>query len=107
VLAKTKSSLAVVVLVVFSGCARHYTGRVIDVHGHAVSYARVEGSGMRGGMITGEGPFTVRTVADADGRFALVTAEWPGDITATSPDSKRRGRVNLSLSKPPVVIVVR
>jgi hypothetical protein len=107
VLATIQSSFAVLLLLVLSGCARHYTGRVVDVHGRAVPYARVEGSGMRGGMITGEGPFTVRTVADADGKFALVTSDWPGDITATSPDSKRRGHVNLSLVKPPVVIVVR
>jgi hypothetical protein len=102
-----RSSLAVLLLVVLSGCARHYMGRVVDTQGRAVPYARVEGSGMHGGMITGEGPFTVRTIADADGKFTLVTSEWPGDITATSPDSKRRGHVNLSLVKPPVVIVVR
>ena len=102
-----RSSFAVLLFVALSGCARHYMGRVVDARGRAVPYARVEGSGMRGGMITGEGPFTVRTVADADGKFTLVTSEWPGDITATSPDSKRRGHVNLSLSKPPVVIVVR
>jgi len=62
---------------------------------------------MRGGMITGEGPFTVRTVADADGKFTLVTSDWPGDITATSPDSKQPGRVSLPLSEPPVVIIAR
>ena len=37
---------------------------------------------MRGGMITGEGPFTVHTVADAEGKFTLVTSDWPGDIAA-------------------------
>ena len=79
----------------------------MDVHGRPVPYAQVEGSGMRGGMITGEGPFTVHTVADADGKFTLVTSDWPGDITATSPDLKRRGRVSLAVSEPPVVIVVR
>ena len=106
-LATIRSSRGVLLLLVMSGCARHYVGRVVDAHGRAVAYARVEGSGMRGGMITGEGPFTVRTVADADGKFTRVTSDWPGDITAMSPDSKRRGHVNLSLSKPPVVIVVR
>jgi len=106
-LATIRSSLAVLLLVVLAGCARHYMGRVVDVHGRAVAYARVEGSGMRGGMITGEGPFTVRTVADANGKFTLVTSDWPGNISAISPDSKRRGHVNLSLVKPPVVIVVR
>jgi hypothetical protein len=53
---------------------------------------------MHGGMITGEGPFTIHTVADADGRFTLVTSDWPADITATSPDSKRRGSANLAMS---------
>jgi hypothetical protein len=107
VLAMICSSLAVLLLVGLSGCAKHYMGKVVDAQGRAVPYARVEGSGMRGGMITGEGPFRVRTVADADGKFTLVTSDWPGDIAATSPDSKRRGHVNLGLSKPPVVIVVR
>ena len=106
-LATIRSPVVVLLLMGLSGCARHYMGRVVDVHGRAVPYARVEGSGMRGGMITGEGPFTVHTVADADGRFALVTSDWPHIITATSPDSQRRGRVSLALSKPPVVIVVR
>jgi hypothetical protein len=99
--------LAVLLLVSLSGCARHYMGRVVDLQARAVPFARVVGSGMAGGILTGEGPFTVRTVADADGKFVLVTSEWPGDITATSPDSKQRGHVNLSLSKPPIVIVVR
>jgi hypothetical protein len=77
------------------------------MHGLAVPYARVEGSGMHGGMITGEGPFTVHTVADADGKFTLVTSDWPGHITATSPDSKRRGSAYLAVSNLPVTIVVR
>ena len=47
------------------------------MHGRAVANARVEGSGMRGGMITGEGPFTVRTLTNADGRFTLVSSDWP------------------------------
>jgi hypothetical protein len=107
VLVTTRYSFAVVVLLIATGCALHYPGRVVDVHGRPVPYARVEGSGMTGGMITGEGPFTVRAVADADGKFTLVTSDWPGDITATSPDSKRRGHVSLAVSKPPFVIVVR
>ena len=98
---------AVMLLFVFAGCARHYTGRVVDAHGRPVAYAQVEGHGMRGGMITGEGPFTVQAVADAEGKFTLVTSEWPGNITATSPDSKRRGTVDLAVSKQPVVIVIR
>jgi hypothetical protein len=89
------------------GCARHYAGRVVDAHGDPVAYARVEGRGMRGGMITGEGPFTVRTVPDGNGRFTLVTSEWPGTITTSSPDSKRHGPVNLAVSKPPLVVVLR
>jgi hypothetical protein len=89
------------------GRARHYSGRVVDVHGRPVAYARIEGSGMRGGMITGEDPFTVRTVADANGEFTLVSSDWPGRITATSLDSKRHGSADLSVSQPPVTIVVR
>lgn len=106
-LARIRFPFAVSLAAVLFGCAGHYAGRVVDTHGRAVPYARVEGSGMRGGMLTGEGPFTVSTVADADGKFTLITSDWPGDITATSPDSKCRGHVNLGLSKPPVVIVVR
>lgn len=101
-----RCSLALALLVC-AACARHYSGRVVEARGRAVPYARVEGSGMHGGMITGEGPFTVHTVADEDGKFTLVTSDWPGDITATSPDSKRRGRVSLATSEPPVVIVIR
>jgi len=62
---------------------------------------------MRGGMITGEGPVAVPVLADGDGKFMLVTSECPGTITASSPDSKRHGVVNLAVSKPPIVIVVR
>jgi hypothetical protein len=62
---------------------------------------------MRDGMITGEGLSTVRVVADLDGKFTLITSEWPGTITASSPDSKRHGAVDLVVSKPPIVIVVR
>jgi hypothetical protein len=107
VLAIIRYAAAVFAVFVFVGCARHYAGRVVDVHGRPVPHARVEGSGMTGGMITGEGPFTVRAVADADGKFTLVTSDWPHTITAMSPDSKRRGRVSLALSEPPVVIIVR
>ena len=72
-LATIRSCFALVFLFALAACARHYTGRVVDEHGRPVPYARVEGSGMHGGMITGEGPFTVDTVADADGKFTLVT----------------------------------
>ena len=105
-LAPIRSTVAVLLLVL-TGCARHYTGRVVDVHGRTVPYARVEGSGMRGGMITGEGMFTVHTIADADGKFTLVTSDWPRDIRASSPDSKKHGRVDLAVSEAPIVIVVR
>jgi hypothetical protein len=101
------SSAAVLLLFALVGCARYYAGRVVDAHSYPVGYARVEGHGMRGGMITGEGPFTVHVIADGDGKFTLVTSEWPGTITASSPDSKRHGAVDLAVSKPPVVIVVR
>ena len=106
-LAMIRYSFGLVFLFACAGCARHYAGGVVDVHGRPVPYARVEGSGMRGGMITGEGPFTVHTVADAEGKFTLVTSDWPGDITAASPDSKRRGHVSLATAELPVVIVVR
>ncbi|MFL6500490.1 MAG: carboxypeptidase-like regulatory domain-containing protein [Candidatus Udaeobacter sp.] len=106
-LATIRYSFALMFLFGCGGCARHYAGRVVDVHGRPVSHARVEGSGMHGGMITGEGPFTVHTVADADGKFTIVTSDWPGDITATSPDSKRHGHVSLATSEPRVVIVIR
>jgi FtsP/CotA-like multicopper oxidase with cupredoxin domain len=73
--ATIRYSITALLLIVCTACARHYSGRVVDAHGRAVPYARVEGSGMRGGMITGEGPFTIRTVADADGNFTLVTSD--------------------------------
>jgi hypothetical protein len=107
VLATIRYFFALALIFACTGCARHYIGRVVDAHGRPVAYARVEGSGMRGGMITGEGPFTIQTVADADGKFTLVTSHWPGAITATSPDSKRHGHVSLATSEPPVVIIVR
>lgn len=94
-------------LLVCASCASHYSGRVVDVHGRPVSHARVEGSGMHHAFPIGENIFTVHTVADADGRFTLVSSDWPQDITAISPDSKKHGRVDLAVSKPPVVIVVR
>lgn len=102
-----RCSLTAILSLACVGCARLYTGSVVDVHGRAVANARVEGSGMRGGMITGEGSFTVRTVADADGKFTLVSSDWPNHITAISPDSKRHGSADLALSQPPIVIVVR
>ena len=49
----------------------------------------------------------VALIADADRRFTLVSSDWPQDITAISPDSKKHGRVDLAVSKAPVVIVVR
>jgi len=100
-------SVAAILLAVCIGCARHYSGRVVDVRGRAIAYAHVEGSGMRGGMITGEGPFTIRTVADSDGKFTLISSDWPAHITATSPDSKRHGSADLSVSQLPITIVVR
>ena len=87
-LAAIRYSFALMFLFACDGCAKHYAGRVVDVHGRPVPHASVEGSGMHGGMITGEGPFTVHTVTDADGKFTLVTSDWPGDIPATSPDSR-------------------
>lgn|ERR1043166_2794108 len=89
------------------GCARHYSGLVVDVHGRAVPFARVQGSGMQGGMITGERIFRVEAVADSDGKFRLIAPDPVSDFIATSPDSKRRGRVFMDASKPPVVITVR
>jgi hypothetical protein len=52
---------------------------------------------MRGGMITGEARFTVDTIADANGKFMLITFDWPEDITATSPGSRKHGRIDLAV----------
>jgi hypothetical protein len=62
---------------------------------------------MRDGMITGEGLSTVRVVADLDGKFTLITSEWPGTITASPLIRNGMGAVDLVVSKPPIVIVVR
>ena len=72
-----------------------------------VAHAQVEGHGMHGGMLTGEGPFIRSTVADAEGRFTLISSDWPSRIIATSPDSKQIGQVLLSFTQLPYVIVVR
>jgi hypothetical protein len=94
-------------LVSLAGCAQHYLGSVIDVQGRPVAYARVEGHGMHGGMLTGKGPFAVSTVADGAGHFDLVSSDWPSDIIATSPDSKHSGGIFIARSRPPYVVTVR
>jgi uncharacterized GH25 family protein len=95
------------VLLSLASCAQHYRGTVVNRHGHPVPYARVEGHGMHHAFPLGEGPFVQNTVADAAGRFDLVSEDWPSEIVATSPDSKHRGRVWLPASDPPYVIVIR
>ena len=102
-----RCSISLPLLFLFTACTSHYTGRVVDVHGRPVPYARVEGSGMHHAFPMGENIFTVSTLADADGKFTLVSSDWPGEIKATSPDSKRHGRFDLTVSTPPIVIVVR
>jgi len=94
-------------LLTLAGCAQHYRGSVVDVHGRPVAYARVEGHGMHGGTLTGEGPFVLNTLADTAGHFDLVSADWPSDIIATSPDSKQTGRIFLGVSHPPYVITIQ
>ena len=90
-----------------AGCAGRYSGRVVDAHRRPVPYAHVEGHGMYHAFPLGEAPFVRSTVADADGKFTLVSSDWPDEIIATSPDSKRSGRVWLPVSNPPYVIVIR
>jgi len=91
----------------FAGCAGHYSGRVVDVQGRPVPHARVEGHGMHHAFPLGEAPFMESTVTDAEGKFTLVSSEWPDEIIALSPDSKHRGRIWLPVSEPPYVIVIR
>ena len=105
--AVTYRGLLILVALLFSGCASHYIGSVVDTRGRPVAHARVEGQGWHGTVIFGEGPVTVSTVADADGRFMLVTGEYLSDFTAASPDFKHHGRFSLAFSMPPIVIVVK
>jgi hypothetical protein len=107
VLTPTRWSVATLIVSMLAGCASHYRGQVVDKHGAPVPYARVEGSGMHHAFPLGENTFSIQTTADVQGRFTLVTSDWPQNITATSPDSKRHGSVDLAVSQPPVVIVVR
>src|SRR5438309_878260 len=94
-----RPSFAVLLLFALVGCATRYGGRVIDVHGRPVPYARVEGHGMRGGMITGEGPFTVCAIADADvifvGHVGVARnyhSQFPGFETAGAVNLVCRSR---------------
>jgi hypothetical protein len=98
---------APLLLMALAGCAQHYRGAVVDVRNRPVPYARVEGHGMHHALIIGEGPFVRSTVADSTGHFDLVSADWPNQITATSPDSKTSGRIFLGLTQPPYVITIR
>jgi hypothetical protein len=90
-----------------AGCAGRYGGRVVDAHRRPIPHAHVEGHGMHHSFPLGEALFVRSTVADADGKFTLVSSDWPDEIIATSPDSKRSGRVWLPVSNPPYVIVIR
>jgi hypothetical protein len=90
-----------------TGCAGQYSGRVVDARGRPVPHAHVEGHGMHHAFPLGEATFVRSTVADADGKFTLVSSDWPDEIIATSPDSKHSGRVWLPVSNPPYVIVIR
>ena len=64
-----------------AGCAERYSGRVIDAHRRAVVYAHVEGHGMHGAFPLGEAPFVRSTVANADGKFTLVSWDWPTKLS--------------------------
>jgi hypothetical protein len=94
-------------LLSLASCAQHYRGSVVDARGRPVPNARVEGHGMHHALIIGEGPFVRSTVADSTGHFDLVSADWPNQIIATSPDSKTAGRIFLGLTQPPYVITIR
>jgi hypothetical protein len=103
-----RSSFAVLLLFALVGCTRHYAGRVIDAHGRPVAYARVEGSPNAWRNDYWRRPVhKVRVVADLDGKFTLITSEWPGTITASSLIRNGMGAVDLVVSQPPIVIVVR
>jgi hypothetical protein len=99
--------LVVLLSISFAGCATHYMGRVVDTRGHPIAYARILGTGIRGGMITGEKEFACTAIADAGGHFDLVSSDWPDVVSASSPDSKLRGEIGLAMHKPPYVIVVQ
>jgi len=87
---------AVSLAVFLAGCATHVGGRVVDIRGRPVSGARVKVEGIYGGMLTGEGAFSVQAVTDSEGRFTVVVPEIRGDITATSADGKQKGRAPVS-----------
>jgi hypothetical protein len=92
-----------------AGCV-HYSGIVVDARGRPVAHAKVEGADSPPYIINGSPPVTVSGVTDADGKFTLASAEPLWGITATSPDSKRRGHFTMeSLKKPtqPIVITVK
>jgi hypothetical protein len=99
--------ISLLVLPMLTGCAQHYRGTVVDKHGHPVPYAHVEGHGMHHAFPLGEGLFVRSTVADAAGRFDLVSEDWPSEIIATSPDSHYKGQILLSVAEPPYVIMLR
>src|SRR6266550_9027642 len=101
-----RPSFAVLLLFALVGCATRYAGRVIDVQGRPVPYARVEGDGMRGGMITGEGPFTVCAIADADGHFRWSRRSGP-KLSQPVPRIRNGRRCQFSVSKPPLLIAIR
>jgi len=64
----------------------------------------VKVEGIYGGMLTGEGAFSVQAVTDCAGRFTVVLPEVRGDVTATSVDGKKKGRALVSKE---VTVVVR
>jgi hypothetical protein len=96
-----------VLSIAIAGCATHYVGKVVDTRGRPVAYARILGTGMRGGMITGEAEFARTAIADANGQFDLISPDWPDVISASSADSKLHGEIGLAMHKPPYVIVVQ
>jgi hypothetical protein len=96
--------VAMLVAAVLAGCATHVRGRVVDTKGRPAAGAHVKVEGMHGGMLTGEGWFSVEASTDSAGRFSAVVPEPRGDVSATSADGKRKGRAVVSKE---VTIVVQ
>ncbi|MFZ3375617.1 MAG: hypothetical protein WA183_08690 [Chthoniobacterales bacterium] len=95
---------AILLAVVLAGSAAHVGGRVVDIKGGPVSGARVKIEGIYGGMLIGEGAFSVQAVTDCAGRFTVVLPEVRGDVTATSADGTKKGRAPISKE---VTVVLR
>ena len=89
------------------GCSMQLQGRVVGTNGDAVPNAIVEAEGWRGGMITGEAAFIVKTKTDQNGHFTLETPAAATRISATSPDGKRKAEVSSPSRFQENVVVVK